>query len=58
MQNTNTWIIALIVLAALAVIVFLVIRNLKDRKELLPPGSTDDATEETRMDQQRRQDKL
>lgn len=54
----STGIIVLIALAALTLIIFLIIRNKKDRKNLFPPDSTEDATEETRRDQHRQEDKL
>ena len=44
--------------AALALIVFIVIRNKKDRKDLLPPGGVDDVINREKMDQQRDQDKV
>ncbi|MDR6567371.1 hypothetical protein SAMN05660461_2886 [Chitinophaga ginsengisegetis] len=51
-------IIIIVALAAIALIGFLIVRNRKDRKELLPPGATDDPVEERRMDDQRGRDKV
>ena len=58
MQSTNIGIIVIVVLAALALVIFLAIRNRKDRKELLPPQGTDDSVTKEKMDQLRDQDKL
>lgn len=54
----STGIIVLIALAALSLIIFLIVRNQKDRKKIFPPDSADDVTEEIRRDQQRQEDRL
>jgi hypothetical protein len=51
-------IIIIVALAAIALIGFLIVRNRKDRKELLPPGATDDPVEEKKMDDHREENKL
>ena len=53
-----TGVIVLIALAALSLIIFLIVRNQKDKKKLFPPGSGDDEVQETRQDQRRQKDKL
>lgn len=57
MSSVNTGLIVLVAVAALALIIFLLIRNRKDRKELMPPEATDDPVQEKRMDQHREKDK-
>lgn len=57
MSAVNTGLIIIVALAALALIVFLIVRNYKDRKELLPPDVTDDPVKEKRMDHHREKDK-
>lgn len=57
MSELNTGVIVIVGLAALALIVFLAVRNQKDRKKILPPETTDDPVEETKTDQQREEDK-
>lgn len=54
----NTTIIIIVAVAALALIVFVTVRNMKDRKKILPPDSTDDKVLETRMDKDRRRTQL
>lgn len=49
-------ILIIVVIAAIALIVFLVWKNQKDRVKLNPDAP--DAMEETRMDQERRKDKV
>jgi hypothetical protein len=45
-----------VIIAGAALIVFLTIKNIRDKKKLLPPDSTDDVVNEQRMDQERRRD--
>jgi hypothetical protein len=49
-------VIVVVVVAVLGLIVFLTVRNRKDRKELFPPEKVDDVTAEVRMDQERKSD--
>ena len=48
MENANITIIVIVGLAALVLVVFLIIRNQKDKKELNPSGP--DAVEEEKTD--------
>lgn len=58
MQHINLGVIVVVVVAVLGLIVFLIDRNKKDRKKLLPPEKVDDVTAEIRMDQERKSDEL
>ncbi|MRG47161.1 hypothetical protein GFS24_18715 [Chitinophaga sp. SYP-B3965] len=53
----QTALIVVIVLAAIALIAFLIKRNKRDRKELFPPGSTD-PVEEEKKEQEGNEDRL
>ncbi|WEK34031.1 MAG: hypothetical protein P0Y53_16205 [Candidatus Pseudobacter hemicellulosilyticus] len=57
MQNLQLGIIIIVAVAALALIIFLVMRNKKDRKEIYSPEKMDDAVGEQKMEQQRREDR-
>ncbi|MGN6435273.1 MAG: hypothetical protein ACTHMM_02020 [Agriterribacter sp.] len=54
----NTAIVIIVAIVALALIVFVTIRNVKDRKKVLPPDSTDDKVLEARMNKERRRKQL
>jgi hypothetical protein len=56
MNSTNIITIVLVGIAALALVVFLIWKNQKDRKKLNPDA--EDSVEETIMDQQRKKDSL
>lgn len=58
MDNVNIGVVVLVALVALALVLFLIAKNQKDKKKVLPPGSVDDAVEETKMDHDRRQDQV
>lgn len=49
--------VAIIILAVLILVIFIIIRNCKDKKELLSPGPNEDPVEEEKMDIQRRKEK-
>jgi len=57
MVSLNIGLIVIVGSLALALIVFLAVRNQKDKKKIMPPEAIDDAVEQTRADQQREQDK-
>ncbi len=57
MASLNIGLIVIVGSLALALIVFLAVRNQKDKKKIMPPEAIDDAVEQTRTDQQREQDK-
>lgn len=57
MQGANISIIVIVVLAAIGLLVFLMIKNRRDRKKIFPPESTD-PVEEEKTGQQRSKDKL
>jgi hypothetical protein len=56
MLQINLGVVVVVVIAALGLIVFIIVRNKKDRKELLPPEKVEDVTAEVRMDQERKSD--
>lgn len=54
MEGKNILALAVTGLIAVAIILFLILRNRKDQKELNPDAS--DSVDETHMDQERRED--
>lgn len=56
MSEFNTLAISLTVLAVIALVVFLILKNKKDKDSLNPDAP--DTVEETHMDQKRRTDKV
>jgi hypothetical protein len=56
MSSANI-IVILVVIAAIALVVFLIIRNKKDRRELINPDATDPLGQEKR-EQKRGEDQL
>jgi hypothetical protein len=58
MENINIGVVVIVAVVALALILFLIFKNQRDKKKVLPPDTIDDAVEETKMDQERRQDKV
>ncbi|MDH7461146.1 hypothetical protein QEG73_07635 [Chitinophagaceae bacterium 26-R-25] len=56
MQHINLGVIVVVVVVVLGLIVFIIDRNKRDRKKLLPPEKVDDVTAELRMDQERKKD--
>lgn len=58
MKNASTGTIILIVLISLVLIIFLLIRNWRDRQKNLPPENTDDTVGQGRGDYRRRRNKI
>ncbi|MGN6492638.1 MAG: FeoB-associated Cys-rich membrane protein [Agriterribacter sp.] len=54
----NTTIVIIVGIVALALIVFVTVKNVKDRKKVLPPDSTDDKVLEARMNKEHRRKQL
>ena len=50
--------ILLIILGALALIIFFILRNRKDREKVLPPNAIDDPVQENRRDADRKKSRL
>ena len=55
MSSDNLWVLVLGIIAAVALIVFLNVKNQKDKKDMNPDA--DDAVEEKRMDGERDKEK-
>lgn len=58
MQHLNWPIIIAVIAMALALMIFLAIRNKRDKKELLPPDTTEDPVAEARKLHEDRDDSL
>lgn len=58
MQHINIGVLIVAVLAAMGLIIYLVIRNRKDRKNFSPPDAGGDPVEEERAEQQRKRDSI
>ncbi|MEO5648488.1 MAG: hypothetical protein ABIR03_01040 [Ginsengibacter sp.] len=56
MEKTEIAIVVLVIIAAIALIIFLACRNQKDKKSLNPDAP--DAVEENRMDHDRKTDRI
>lgn len=56
MQHVDITAIVIVAVAVAALLVFMIVRNKKDRKKLFKPGSTDPVEEQV-TEQQRRKDK-
>ena len=54
----NTTIVIIVSIVALALIVFVTVKNVKDRKKVLPPDSTDDKVLEARLNKERRRKQM
>lgn len=54
----NTTVFAIVVLFAIGLIIFVNVKNVKDRKKDFPPDKLDDKTLESRMNQDRRKNRI
>lgn len=57
MNGINYFIIILVILAAISLVVFLMVRNKRDREKYINPTDTD-PVEGEKMDQERKRDKI
>jgi FtsZ-interacting cell division protein ZipA len=57
MQHINLTTVIIVGLAAIALIVFVILRNKKDRKKYLPPDSTDPVADQ-KTEQRNRENNL
>jgi hypothetical protein len=57
-QHLNWPIIIAVIAVALALIIFLALRNKRDKKELLPPDTTEDPVADVRKQHDGRNDSL
>lgn len=53
----NITVIVIVVVLAIALIVFVNVKNLRDKKKEFPPDKLDDKTLESRMDHDRRKNR-
>lgn len=56
--TTSLTVIVIVAIFGVALLIYLFIRNQKDKKETFPPGKSDDKTEEFRLEQDQKKDRI